>query len=109
MCNRNRVRIVSKWWGLEQQVRLYISDGTIQDLQGIRDAGGGVVALAAGLKEAGVAGFAALGGPLTLFTAGIIAIYFGWIQVANNGCGVFITARFIPGCPPCSTPTVSPQ
>jgi hypothetical protein len=99
MCNQNKADIDREFSGTNVELKLYISDSVLTDIDGLITAGGGAASIYALLAEKGVISGGLLAGTAAPFIGGIILVYWGWITVENDGCGVTIETNFNPATP----------
>lgn len=109
-CNRNDFDIDNEFWGVNKEIKLWVNDGTLKDIQGAVQIGGAAGAgIYAILVESGVITAGALSGPVTVAVGTILGIYLGWIMIENDGCGVVIEMNVNPVAPVTTTPVVYSQ
>ncbi len=106
-------------WGVEQyggwipgeiMVRLYLSHGTISDINaavvGTSIAGPKLWGL---LEEAGVVSAGAISAPAAAAIAVAVGAQWGWVLYEDDGCGVVIHTGYSPVNPTYTAPIVSSQ
>ncbi|KDE56770.1 hypothetical protein EL22_20745 [Halostagnicola sp. A56] len=108
-CNKNDYDIDNEVFGVNKEVKLWISDGVIKDVRGLIEIGGAGAAVYGLLVEKGVISAGVLAGPVAAVVGAIIIAYMGWIGIENDGCGVVIEMNVNPIAPVTTTPIVSSQ
>lgn len=108
-CNRNDYDVDREFWGANLEIKLWVSDSVLKDIDGLITAGGGASALYGLLVEEGVIAASALSGPVAAAVGAIILIYWGWIKIENDGCGVVLEMNINPVSPATSAPVVYSQ
>lgn len=104
MCNETKV-VKEDGRFINTQIKVYLSDAAISDIDGIVTMGGGASAVYGYLVEKGAIS-AVISSGVAVAIAGIVAVYMGAIKINNEGCGVVLTQRLPLGN---AAPTVSPQ
>ncbi|WP_139326611.1 hypothetical protein [Natrinema saccharevitans] len=103
-CNEDKGEI-NNGFLINRNMTLYLSDGTVSDLDGLITSGGGAAAVYGVLVEKGILA-GSLAGPVATVIGGIILTYWGMIKVQNDGCGVILKSRIPLGN---TAPTVHSQ
>lgn len=108
-CNKNDHEINDQLWGVNKEIKLWISDSVLKDIDGLITAGGGASALYGILVEKGVIAAGVLSSTVAAVVGSIILIYWGWIKIENDGCGVVVEMNVNPISPATTTPVVYSQ
>lgn len=109
-CNKDDVKTSKKYIPPTLNIDIYLSDGTITDLNAAASGGApGGALIYKYLVRQGYIAAGALAGPVATVVFAAVAAYWGVVNIQNNGCGVVIKTGVSPVNPTVPTPTVSGQ